>query len=118
MPEFRFRAPNPKQWHRQFDRTAWLSGEVAAAEHDGYNLVPERYLVYVDPKDWRHALQSALEIFADVAAPAQANLLIREADPWLNADDEKPFLVEKGQRLLDYASSRHVQILRGLRPLA
>ncbi len=108
---FTFRAPNPDQWFRAFQHQAWLSGESAAA-HDQLNLVPSRHVVYVQPEHVPDALAAAKAILADYAPrPADANLEIRVADPWLRPDDEEPRLAEKGQRLLDYAESKHIQIL-------
>lgn len=114
LREYRFRAPNPRNWHRQYDQPGWISGEVAAAELEKYSLVPERHLVYVKPEHRDAAIRAAFEVFAELAPPREANLMLREADPWLTADDSDPRYVERGQRLLDYAESRHIQILREL----
>lgn len=103
-----FHIPNPEQWMQKFQKPRWLSGEVAAAMED-YDLVPERWLVYIDPADVEEAVAIARSEYAKVAKPADANLVFRGADDWLHLDPESD-LVERGQRLLDYWSSRHVQL--------
>lgn len=114
---YHFRAPNPDQWNAAYDGPAWLSGEPAAAR-DGYDLVPAKILVYVPPEALPQALRASQEIFAKLAPESRANLILREADPWLRADDEHDDLVERGQRLLDYAESKHIQLLQGLDEVA
>ena len=103
-----FRIPNPEQWQNRFDGQHWLSGEVAAAL-EGYDLVPERWLTYLLPEDVEAAVEAAKMEYAKMATPAKANLSLRTADPWMFLDPESD-LVERGQRLLDYWNSRHVQL--------
>jgi hypothetical protein len=106
-----FRVPNPAQWANQFSQRFLLSGDVVAAEKDGYNVVPEKWIVYVQPQDEQAAMKAALDVFADVSPHRLANLLIRIADPWLLPDDEDPRLAERGQRLLDYDESPLLQLI-------
>lgn len=103
-----FRMPNPEQWQNRYDGPRWLSGEVAAAL-EGYDLVPERWLVYLLPEDMDAAVEAAKQEYAKMAPPSKANLTLRTADPWLFLDPDSD-LVERGQRLLDYWNSRHVQL--------
>ena len=107
-PTLYFRIPNPEQWQNQYKGPRWLSGEIAAAMED-YDLVPERWLVYLHPDDVPLAVEAAKKEYARVAKPADANLAFRTADPWLYLDTESD-LVERGQRLLDYWKSRHIQL--------
>lgn len=106
-----FRAPNPQQWFRAYPGHALVSGDIVAAERDGYNVVPNQWIAYVEPKEEKAAVQAALDVFADHAPREKANLVIRLADPWLRADDEDPRIVERGQRLLDYAESPLLQLV-------
>ena len=103
-----FHIPNPQQWQNRYDGPRWLSGEVAAAL-EGYSLVPERWLVYLRPEDVEPAVEAAKTEYAKVAPPAKANLTLRATDPWMDLDPESD-LVQRGQRLLDYWQSRHVQL--------
>lgn len=112
--EFHFYVPDPKQWLKAFRGDYLVSGELAAAEADRYNLRPSHVLVYVQPGSLTEAAQVALDLGADVAKRAGANLTLREADPWLVNDDADEHLAEKGQRLLDYAESPQIQLVRGL----
>lgn len=107
-----FRSPNPDAWLRTINRPYWLSGEDAAA-HDGYPIVPERHLVYVRPDDFHEAVQTALRLLGRIAYGPQSNLTVRQADPWLYLEPGEPW-VERGQRLLDYIESQHVQLARSL----
>lgn len=107
-----FRMPNPDHYLAAVAVPRWISGEYAAAA-EGYDLVPERLLVYVHPEDLDAAARTALDGFGKVAPPSEANLTLAIADPWLYLDPTSDF-VERGQRLLDYQDSRHLQILRGL----
>jgi hypothetical protein len=109
---FHFSIPNPDQFLNSVTVPCWISGEFAAAS-EGYDLVPERLLVYVRPEDADAAAKAAQDEFAKVAPHSRANLTIALADPWLYLDSESD-LVERGQRLIDYRDSRHIQILRGL----
>jgi hypothetical protein len=109
-----FRAPNPKQWFLEFSGRYWQSGEHVAASLDGMDVVPERFLVYVAPEDFDAAVRAAHDIIARLAPAPEGNLEIRVADPWLR-EGEQPNVAERGQRLLDYAESKHIQLLRGLR---
>lgn len=112
-----FRAPNPRNWLQEFEGPYWISGEWAAAEVDKMNLVPERLLVYVPANDLDSAAKAALSIQAAVAPASRANLILRSADPWLRAG-ERDDVAERGQRLLDYVDSRHIQILKELNAAA
>jgi len=103
-----FRIPNPEQWARRYARERWFSGEVAAAL-DGFDLVPERWLVYLRAGDMEAAVAAAQDEFALVAKPSAANMVFRVADPWMHLDPASN-LVERGQRLLDYWESDHVQL--------
>lgn len=109
---FHFSIPNPHQFLNAVTVPVWISGEFAAAS-EGYDLVPERLLVYVRGEDADAATKDALDEFAKVAPESKANLTIALADPWLHLDPVSD-LVERGQRLIDYRESRHIQILRGL----
>lgn len=108
---YQFRVPNPKQWFNQFQGSVLLSGDIVAAEHDGYNVVPNEWVVYIRPDQEKDAIQAALDVFADYAPKRAANLVLRVADPWLAPDDKDPRLVERGQRLLDYAESPLLQLV-------
>lgn len=112
---FAFRVPNPDQFLAAARRSGlayWLSGEHAAAI-EGHDIVPERCIVYVRPDDMDDAVGLARSVMGRVAAPRQANVEVRLADEWLYLDPNDE-LVERGQRLLDYAESRNIQILRSL----
>lgn len=117
--EVHFEVPNPEQFLQvlegQLEAEVLLGGEDAAV-HDGYNLVPEHHLVYVGPEGWSHAARAAEETLAKVAPRSAANLTVRETDPWLTSDASGRF-VERGQRLLDYQESKHVQLARSLEDL-
>ena len=113
--ELHFRVPNPANWYRSFREDYLVSGDVTASEIDGFPLVPERHLVYVHERDLPHAVQAAMDSLAEVAPALKANLTLRVADRWLLPDDDHPKAVERGQRLLDYAASRQVQLVKGLR---
>lgn len=106
-----FRVPNPQQWINQFSGHPLLSGDIVAAEHDGYNIVPNLWIAYVRPDQEKDAIQAALDVFADFAPKNKANLLIRIADPWLRPDENDPKLAERGQRLLDYSESPMLQLV-------
>lgn len=106
-----FRVPNPQQWLSQFHGKPLMSGDIVAAEHDGYNVVPNLWVAYVKPQEEKDAIQAALDVFADYSPEGKANLVIRIADPWLGPDDANPELVERGQRLLDYAKSPLLQLV-------
>lgn len=111
----RFRVPNPDQFLTAMRKEAvpcWISGEYAAAA-EGFDLVPERCLVYVRAGDLEAALQVVQSSYGKIAGPQQSNLEVRRADDWLYLDPDQE-LVERGQRLLDYDESRHIQILKGL----
>lgn len=108
-----FQVPNPDQFLKALRKSKvrfWLSGEYAAAL-DGYDLVPERCLVYVRSPSMEGAIRAARDVMGKVTSGNQANVEIRLADAWLQLDPGSD-LVERGQRLLDYEESRHVQILR------
>ena len=107
---FRFHVPNPDNWvtaMRDRHVPAWFSGEVAAAR-EGIDVVPNTVVAYVREQDMAAAFAVAKESFAKVSE-ANANLVIKVADPWLSFDGED---VEKGQRLLDYNESRNIQLAK------
>jgi hypothetical protein len=108
-----FKIPNPATFIRTLGVRHWLSGEFAAAA-EGFDLVPERLMIYVEPGSMQEASTAALDQFAKVAPPAAANLIIVLVDPWMYLDRDAS-LIERGQRLLDYAESRHLQILKELK---
>jgi len=111
-----FQAPNPLQWLRQYPGPFLVSGQIAAAEVDGYDLVPGSLLVYVPGGDVDAAIRAATDVFAVVTAAREANLHLRVADPWLAADDTRPHAVERGQRLLDYEEDPLISLARRLTP--
>lgn len=94
----------------------FLLGGEDAAVHDGYNLVPEHHLIYIEPDHWSDVASAAKDVLARVAPASAANLTVRERDPWLTPDPTGRF-VERGQRLLDYQESKHVQLARSLEDL-
>ena len=110
--QFAFQVPNPDQFLKAMKAPHWLSGEYAAAL-DGFDLVPEQAMIYIRPEDVKSISAAAKESFAKVAPASKANVLVRIADPWMNLRSDEA-LVERGQRLLDYEESRHVQILKDL----
>jgi hypothetical protein len=108
------RLPNPQRWVDNYDGRKLISGEPAAVL-DGFDLIPERHLVYLEAAAMNQALQFALDEGGALAPLNQANLTLRTMDRWLY---EEPIgYAERGQRLLDYADSKHVQLLRGLKRL-
>lgn len=112
--DLHFFLPDPKQWLKAYEAPHLVSGELAAAEADHYNLRPAHVLVYVQRDHLGQAARTALDLGADVATRREANLTIRQADPWLTNDDADEHLAEKGQRLLDYAENPQIQLLKGL----
>lgn len=114
--EIDFEVPNPDQFIQMLEQDSevgvLLGGEDAAV-HDGYNLVPEHHLVYIDPGDWAEVAAAAEETLAKLAPRSGSNLTVREMDPWLTSEQTGTF-VERGQRLLDYQESKHVQLARSL----
>ncbi len=110
--QFAFKAPNPDQFLAAMKAPFWLSGEYAAA-WEGFDLVPEQALIYIRREDAKSISAAAKESFAKVAPASKANVLVRIADPWMNLRPDEE-LVERGQRLLDYEESRHLQILKDL----
>lgn len=108
------RLPNPQRWTEQHDRRRLISGEPAAVL-DGFDLIPERHLVYVEADTIEAALRSALDEGGALAPRDRANLILKTMDPWLY--EEPDGYAERGQRLLDYAESKHIQLLKGLRRL-
>lgn len=109
------RLPNPGRWLDGLDRPQATSGEHAAAL-DGFEVVPERHLVYVAAADLDAVIKSAIgDGDGALAPPEKANLILKTRDAWLY--DEPPGVVERGQRLIDYDESKHVQLLMGLRRL-
>ena len=115
--ERRFYLPNPENWFETFRGPALESGERVAADWDHVNLVPEHYLVYVSPQDAEAAYHAAVDNFGRVAAARHANLFIRIADPWLDAEADRP-VVEKGQRLIDYEENASIRLARRIAPVA
>lgn len=109
---FAFRLPNPDNWLDAMTSPHWLTGE-AAASVEGMDLVPSRVESYVHADDMEDAMRCAKRAFAKVAAPRDANLILRVADPWMALDPDDP-LVERGQRLYDYARSKNVQFAKEL----
>lgn len=107
-PTLHFHIPDPEQWQNRYQGARWFSGEVAAAL-EGYDLVPERWHVYLPPDDVPGAVVAAKQEFARVAKASDANLVLCTADPWLHLDPDSD-LVERGQRLLDYWNSRHIRL--------
>ena len=113
---FRFQVPNPDNWltaMRNRRVPFWFSGEVAAAR-EGIAVVPNILHAYVEEEALAAALSAAKESFAKVAS-ANANLVVRVADPWLAFDGDD---VEAGQRLLDYQESRNIQLAKVIAELA
>lgn len=113
-----FRVPNPEQFFAALDTLGagfLVSGE-AAAVRDGIDLIPERHLIYVDEGAWEAVARAADETLAKIAPSSKANLTVKQADPWL-CEDKTGAYVERGQRLLDYEQSNHVQLARSLERL-
>lgn len=108
------RLPNPGRWVEHYEGRHLLSGEPAAAM-DGFDLIPERHMVYVQTEAINEALNSALDEGGALAPRGRANLILKTIDPWLY--EEPDGYAERGQRLLDYAESKHIQLLIGLRRL-
>lgn len=107
-----FHMPNPDNWMQSYPGERWLSGEVTAAL-EGYDLVPERWLVYLRPEDMDMAVQAVRREVGKVAPPTLSNLMLRTVDPWMVFDPASEF-VEKGQRLYDYWHSKHIQLTKAL----
>jgi hypothetical protein len=80
---------------------------------EGFDIVPEQAMLYIREADLPKVSEAAKESFAKVAPASKANVIVRIADPWLNLRPDEP-MVERGQRLLDYQESRHLQILKDL----
>jgi hypothetical protein len=114
--ELRFQLPNPDNWYREFPGPLQISGEVAAAEYDRLSLIPSRHLVYIHVSDQERAIEAVWRAFGLLCPNRErANLVLRISDPWLQPDSDDPRFVERGQRLLDYAESRHIQLLGALK---
>lgn len=107
---FTFRLPNPDNWLQAVTVDHWLTGEAAAAA-EGMDLIPSRIETYVRREDMEDAMRTAKQVFAKAAAPRDANLILRVADPWMYLEADEP-LVERGQRLFDYARSKNVQFAK------
>lgn len=114
-PAFYFRVPNPDNWIQAMKSPHWLTGEAAAAI-EGINIVPSRVETYIRRENADQAVDAARRSFAKASSPRDANLVIRIADPWLYLDEDDA-LVERGQRLLDYARSSNVQFAKELATL-
>jgi hypothetical protein len=110
--QFNFQVANPDQFLVALKAPHWLSGEYAAAM-EGFDIVPEQAMLYIREADLPKVSEAAKESFAKVAPASKANVIVRIADPWLNLRPDEP-MVERGQRLLDYQESRHLQILKDL----
>ncbi len=110
--QYTFRAPNADQFLNGLEAPFWLSGEYAAAM-DGYDLVPERAMLYIDADDLPAAVNAAQACYAKIAPASKSNIVVKLADPWLDLNPNTE-LVERGQRLLDYLDSHHIQLLREL----
>ncbi len=106
------RHPNPETWLRKPPVPVSLGGEDAAAVL-GWDLVPNRHTYYVSPEDFEITVKSLLDNGARLTDADGANVTIRVRDEWLL--DEPAPLVERGQRLLDYATSKNIQLLMQLR---
>lgn len=105
------RLTNPELWFHAYKGPYMASGEAVAASVDGVDVVPGRFLVYVPREHAQEAVTAGLEVMGKLAPSSEANLEVRVADPWLRPG-EQPNVVERGQRLLDYAESRQIQLLR------
>lgn len=110
--ELNLHVPNPEQFLEELQHPFLLSGEDAAV-HDGYDLIPERHLLYIEPDGWDAVGETVQDVLGKVASRSKANLTVREQDPWLVADESRRF-VERGQRSLDYQENKHVQLARSL----
>lgn len=113
--EVGFDVPNPEQFLQALEERGvpFLLGGEDAAVHDGFALVPEHHLVYIEPTQWSKIASIVRAVVGKVAPSSASNLTVREMDPWLRADETGRF-VERGQRLLDYDESTHVQLARSL----
>lgn len=107
-----FRHPTPERWLKDTTVHHLLSGEDAAVI-DGWDLVPHRHMAYVNLDDLQSAVDEVLDSGGRVADPDDANLTIRVGDEWLY--EEPKSFVERGQRILDYLTSKNVQFLIQLR---
>ncbi len=114
-PCYFFHAPNPDHWVQEAKFPHWLTGEAAAA-FEGLDLVPARLEVYVRRVDTEAALLAAKRAFAKISSGRDANLIVRVADPWLHLRPDEP-LVERGQRLYDYARSKNIQFAKEMERL-
>jgi hypothetical protein len=108
---FEFFHPNPNVWLRRPPVQISYSGEDAAAVL-GWNLIPNRHILYVAEKDLDILLKDLLDNGGRLSGDNESNLSIRLRDKWM-IDDPSP-LVERGQRLVDYRESKNIQILTGL----
>lgn len=106
------RHPNAERWLKRTRFHFLLSGEDAAVI-DGWDIVPNRHLIYVDSNVLVEIVRDALDDGARLTESDGANVTIRQRDPWLV--DEQRTLVERGQRMLDYAESKNVQFLIQMR---
>jgi hypothetical protein len=107
-----FRHPAPERWLKDTTIDHLLSGEDAALV-DGWDLVPHRHMAYVEWDDLQRAVDDVIDSGGRVADSEDANLTLRVGDEWLY-EDPKSF-VERGQRIMDYLSSKNVQFLIQLR---
>ncbi|MFA5860396.1 MAG: hypothetical protein WDA16_01750 [Candidatus Thermoplasmatota archaeon] len=107
-----FRHPAPKRWLRETPIHHLLSGEDAAVI-DGWDLVPHRHMAYIDLDDVQRAVDEILDTGGRVADAEDANLTLRVGDEWLYEEPKR--FVERGQRIIDYLSSKNVQFLLQLR---
>lgn len=109
---YAFLAPNPDQFLTALNVPYWLSGEYAAALA-GFDIVPEQAMVYVTVDGLDAAARAAKDVYAKIAPESKANVVVKVADAWLHLDSDSE-TVERGQLLLDYQDSRHLQILKEL----
>lgn len=107
-----FRHPAPERWLKETPIHHLLSGEDAAVL-DGWDLVPHRHMAYVGLADLARAVDDVIDTGGRVADAEDANLTLRVGDKWLY--EEPKSFVERGQRILDYLSSKNVQFLIQLR---
>lgn len=104
VEERHFAMADFESWFARPPAPVSLSGEDAAAA-EGLPVVPHRHLLYAAPEDLAMLEASLRAAGAEPVARGEATVTLRVRDPWLR-DDPAP-LVERGQRLLDYAESRH-----------
>jgi hypothetical protein len=111
-PEVPLKMANPQAWIDGYTGQKWASGETAESWHGG--PPPACHLFYVPPTQAHQAVEAAVQLGGRVVQRKGANLLIRQADAWLQPDTDDPQVVERGQYNLDWREV-HAAILGNVR---